>query len=60
MPGAFKVLETHDLVSLVEGDIFVSSMQMLVNPVNTVGVMGRGLALQFKNMYPEMFLIYCE
>jgi hypothetical protein len=60
MPGAFKVLETHDLVSLVEVDIFVSSMQMLVNPVNTVGVMGRGLALQFKNMYPEMFLIYCE
>ena len=60
MPGAFTVLETHDLVSLVVGDIFASSMQTLVNPVNTVGVMGRGLALQFKNTYPEMFLIYCE
>lgn len=26
----------------------------LVNPVNTVGAMGRGLALQFKRRYPEM------
>jgi O-acetyl-ADP-ribose deacetylase (regulator of RNase III) len=35
----------------------------LVNPVNTAGVMGRGIALEFKNRYPEMFKTYqkkCE
>lgn len=30
----------------------------LVNPVNTVGVMGKGLALQFKHMYPANFEHY--
>ena len=31
---------------------------MIVNPVNTVGVMGAGLALQFANKYPEMLNEY--
>lgn len=35
--------------------IFESSAQTLVNTVNCVGVMGKGLALEFKNRYPEMF-----
>lgn len=38
--------------------IFNSSAQILVNPVNTVGVMGKGLALEFKKRYPEMFEAY--
>ena len=41
------------------GDIFQSSAQALVNPVNTVGVMGAGLALQFKLRYPKMYEEYC-
>lgn len=31
-----------------DGDIFTSKCNVLINPVNCVGVMGAGLALQFK------------
>lgn len=41
-----------------KGNIFDSKMQTLVNPVNCVGVMGKGLALEFKKRYPDMFLEY--
>lgn len=47
----------------IEGNIFDSPAQVIVNTVNTVGVMGKGLALEFKNRYPEMFADYrtaCE
>lgn len=39
-------------------DIFQSGCQVLVNPVNCVGVMGKGLALQFKNKYTNMYNEY--
>lgn len=32
----------------------------LVNPVNLVGIMGKGLALEFKKRYPEMFMEYVK
>ena len=35
--------------------IFDSNAQTLVNTINCVGVMGKGLALEFKNKYPAMF-----
>lgn len=38
--------------------IFDSVMQTLVNPVNCVGISGKGLALHFKDRYPEMFKRY--
>ena len=44
----------------VHGDIFNSEAQLLVNPVNCVGAMGKGLALQFKNRYPDMDRQYRE
>lgn len=37
------------------GDILKDESEALVNTVNCVGVMGRGIALQFKNAYPENF-----
>ena len=40
------------------GDIFNSKCEALVNPVNTKGVMGKGLALAFKNKYPAHFANY--
>lgn len=40
------------------GDILKSEAEALVNSVNCVGVMGRGIALQFKNAYPENFKAY--
>ena len=36
----------------------VSSAEALVNTVNTVGVMGKGIALQFKEEFPKNFLTY--
>lgn len=41
-------------------DLFTSPAQTLVNTVNTVGVMGKGLAKTFKELYPEMFRAYRE
>jgi O-acetyl-ADP-ribose deacetylase (regulator of RNase III) len=40
------------------GNLFESSATVLVNPVNTVGVMGAGLALVFRQKYPAMFADY--
>lgn len=48
------------MITYKQGDIFESDAQVLVNPVNTVGVMGKGLALEFKKRYPEMFRSYKE
>lgn len=45
------------------GDIFSSEMKTLVNTVNCVGVMGKGIALEFKKRYPKMYREYmamCE
>jgi len=39
-------------------NIFESNAQILVNTVNTVGVMGKGLAKEFKRLYPDMFSSY--
>ena len=43
------------MVTFVKGDIFKSPAQVLTNTVNCVGVMGKGVALEFKNRYPQMF-----
>ena len=40
------------------GDILAEDADALVNTVNCVGVMGRGIALQFKNAFPENFQAY--
>lgn len=42
------------------GDIFTAKTQVIVNPVNCRGVMGAGLALAFKQHYPEMFAAYVQ
>lgn len=46
------------MVTFVKGDIFKSPAQVLTNTVNCVGVMGKGVALEFKNRYPKMFNDY--
>jgi O-acetyl-ADP-ribose deacetylase (regulator of RNase III)/uncharacterized protein YwgA len=45
-------------VTVRKGDLFDSGAQCLVNTVNTVGVMGKGIALQFKKRFPRMFADY--
>lgn len=51
------------MIIYVRTNIFESNAQVLVNTVNTVGVMGKGLAHAFKKLYPDMFESYqnlCE
>ena len=47
-------------VQVFMGDMFESRAQTLVNTVNCVGVMGKGVALEFKKRYPEMFEDYAQ
>lgn len=46
------------MVRFVQGDILRAEAEALVNTVNCVGVMGRGIALQFKNVFPANFKAY--
>ncbi len=46
------------MLRVINGNIFASERQTLVNAVNCVGVMGAGIALEFKLRYPAMFLRY--
>lgn len=46
------------MISFKEGDILESEAKALINTVNTVGVMGKGIALQFKNAFPLNFKVY--
>lgn len=51
------------MITYVAGNLFTSPAQVLVNTVNTQGVMGKGIALQFKQTFPSMFKEYqnlCE
>jgi O-acetyl-ADP-ribose deacetylase (regulator of RNase III)/uncharacterized protein YwgA len=47
-------------VRVREGDLLNSRMHALVNTVNTVGIMGKGVALAFKRQYPAMFIDYVQ
>src|ERR1039458_8291326 len=46
------------MIEFLSGDILKDESEALVNTVNCVGVMGRGIALQFKDAYPENFKEY--
>lgn len=45
-------------VEVISGDLFESGAQTLVNAVNCVGVMGKGIALEFKSRFPDMYMDY--
>ncbi len=46
------------MIEYKTGDIITEDAEALVNTVNCVGVMGRGIALQFKKAFPENFVSY--
>ncbi len=48
------------MIRFQKGDILHSDAQALVNAVNCVGIMGKGLALQFKRAFPENFRFYAQ
>ncbi|GAB6267643.1 MAG: hypothetical protein STSR0002_03830 [Smithella sp.] len=45
-------------MEILIGDIFKSQSQTIINTVNCVGIMGKGIAAEFKKRYPEMFEDY--
>ena len=46
------------MIQFIEGNLLESKAEAIVNTVNTVGIMGKGIALQFKNMFPANFREY--
>lgn len=48
------------MISVADGNLLDAPVEALVNTVNTVGVMGKGIALQFKRAYPAMFKAYAS
>ena len=46
------------MIMFKQGDLLVEDAEAIVNTVNCVGVMGRGIALQFKKQYPENYKYY--
>ncbi len=48
------------MIKYIKGNILESQAQALVNTVNTVGVMGKGIALQFKKAFPNNYKAYVE
>ena len=51
------------MIEIEHGDILTANTEALVNTVNCVGIMGRGIALQFRKAFPENFKVYegaCE
>lgn len=47
-------------IIIIRGNIFNTKAQTIVNTVNCVGVMGKGVALVYKLRYPKMFDLYSE
>ena len=51
------------MIKKIKGNIFNTNCEAIVNPVNCMGIMGKGLALEFKLLYPSMmdkYLKFCE
>src|SRR5882724_24022 len=48
------------MITFTEGNLLDAKAEALVNTVNTVGVMGKGIALMFKEAFPENFRAYAD
>jgi len=46
------------MIEFTRGNLLEADAEAIVNTVNTVGVMGKGIALQFKKAFPENFKVY--
>lgn len=46
------------MISFLEGNLLEARTEALVNTVNTVGIMGKGIALMFKERFPDNFRLY--
>lgn len=52
------ILQVSNVIKVLIGDIFQSKSNTLVNTVNCVGVMGKGVALEFKKRWPGLMVDY--
>lgn len=48
------------MIEIAKGNLLTAPVEALVNTVNTEGVMGKGIALQFRQAYPDMFKAYAN
>ena len=48
------------MIKIIKGNIFTTQCSTIVNTVNCVGVMGAGIAFEFRLRYPKMFEKYKE
>lgn len=51
------------MIEYVRGNLLEADAEALINTVNTVGVMGKGIALQFRQAFPSNYQVYrrtCE
>ena len=48
------------MIKFTTGNMLTTDVEALVNTVNTQGVMGKGIALQFKKAFPDMFKVYLD
>jgi O-acetyl-ADP-ribose deacetylase (regulator of RNase III) len=46
------------MIQIVKGNLFDSNVEAYTNTINCVGIMGKGIALEFKKRYPKMFQEY--
>ncbi|GAA3332527.1 hypothetical protein GCM10020331_093010 [Ectobacillus funiculus] len=46
------------MIKFVTGNLLKANVEALINTVNTVGVMGKGIALQFKQAFPDNYKQY--
>jgi O-acetyl-ADP-ribose deacetylase (regulator of RNase III) len=46
------------MIEFVRGNLFDADVEAIVNAVNCVGVMGKGIALEFKKRFPSNFIAY--
>jgi len=53
-----KQYQVAQKLFLAEGDMFFSTMQTLTVSVNTVGIMGKGLASRAKYQFPDVYVVY--
>lgn len=50
----------YKMIKFTKGNILKANVEALVNAVNTVGVMGKGIALAFKKAFPLNYKLYKE
>ncbi len=46
------------MITILKGNLLESKAEALLNTINTKGIMGKGIALQFKKSFPDMFKVY--